>query len=65
MKPNMNLKDIFIHYMIMMIIGIVGGLMGSLPIMLIGMPFFFFGIMGWSPIYAALGINHDTKEMNP
>ena len=65
MKPNMNFRDIFIHYMIMMVVGIIGGLMGSLPVMLIGMFFFFCGITGWSPIFSMLGINHDTKEMNP
>ena len=65
MKPNMNFTDIFFRYVLLMITVIIGGVLHSLPIMLIGMIFFFAGISGWCPIFAAFGINHDTKEMNP
>jgi hypothetical protein len=65
MKPNMNFADIFIRYMLLMITVIIGGALHCLPIMLFGMLFFFAGITGWSPLFAALGIDHDTREMNP
>ncbi len=65
MKPNMNFADVFLRYMMLMITVIIGGVLHSLPVMLLGLGFFFAAISGWCPIFAALGINHDTKEMNP
>lgn len=65
MKPNMNFADVFLRYMMLMITVIIGGVLHSLPIMLLGMVFFFAAISGWCPVFALLGINHDTKEMNP
>ena len=64
MKPNMNFADIFIRFMLLMVTVIIGGVFQSLPIMLVGMLFFFAGISGWCPIFAVLGIDHDTREMN-
>jgi hypothetical protein len=46
-----------------MIIVIIGGALGSIPVMLLGLPFFWSAILGWSPIFYLLGINHhDSKN---
>jgi hypothetical protein len=58
LQYNMNVFDIILRYAILMIIVIIGGALGSIPIMLLGLPFFFSAILGWSPIFYLLGINH-------
>jgi hypothetical protein len=58
LQYNMNMFDIILRYAILMIMVIIGGALGSIPIMLLGLPFFFSAILGWSPIFYLLGINH-------
>lgn len=65
MQPNMNFVDILVRYGLLMITVITGGLLQSLPLMLLGLVFFFAAVLGWCPIFHVLGINHNTKEMNP
>ncbi|MDX2002343.1 MAG: DUF2892 domain-containing protein [Chitinophagales bacterium] len=62
MEPNLNLYEIIGRYMLMMVLVITGGLLHSLPLMLLGLPFFVTGLLGWCPLYTAVGINHATKE---
>lgn len=64
MKQNMNMFDAIIRYALLMITVIIGGALGSLPLMLLGMPFFFSAILGWCPIYHVLGIDRHTANMN-
>ncbi|MCP4439518.1 MAG: DUF2892 domain-containing protein [Aureispira sp.] len=64
MTHNMNFFDIILRYAALMIIVIIGGALGSLPVMLLGMPFFFAAILGWCPIFAALGINNHKGAMD-
>lgn len=63
MQYNMNFVDVIIRYAMLMVFGIVGGLLGSLPIMLIGLLFFFSAILGWCPVFHVLGINHHKDGM--
>lgn len=63
MAHNMNIIDVVLRYAALMIIVIIGGVFNSIPLMLLGMPFFFAAILGWCPIFAALGINHHTGGM--
>jgi hypothetical protein len=63
MEHNMNMFDVIIRYAMLMVIVIVGGIFHSLPLMLLGMPFFFSAILGWCPIFHMLGINHHTQNM--
>ena len=58
LQHNMNMFDIILRYAMLMIIVIIGGALGSIPIMLLGLPFFWSAILGWSPIFFLLGINH-------
>lgn len=58
LQHNMNMFDIILRYAMLMIIVIIGGALGSIPIMLLGLPFFWSAILGWSPIFYLLGINH-------
>ncbi len=63
LQHNMNMFDIILRYAILMIIVIIGGALGSIPIMLLGLPFFWSAILGWSPLFYILGINHhDAKN---
>ena len=63
LQYNMNMFDIILRYAMLMIIVIIGGALGSIPIMLLGLPFFFSAILGWSPLFYILGINHhDAKN---
>jgi hypothetical protein len=63
LQYNMNMFDVILRYAILMVIVIIGGALGSITIMLLGLPFFFSAILGWSPIFYILGINHhDSKN---
>lgn len=62
MNHNMNIFDIAMRYTIMMLIVIVGGILHSIPVMMLGFPFFLAGIMGWCPIFHVLGINHAEEQ---
>ena len=62
LQHNMNMFDVIIRYAMLMIIVIVGGALGSIPLMLLGLPFFWSAIMGWCPVYWMMGINHHTAE---
>jgi hypothetical protein len=63
LQYNMNMFDIILRYAMLMIIVIIGGALGSILIMLLGLPFFFSAILGWSPLFYILGINHhDAKN---
>jgi hypothetical protein len=62
LQHNMNMFDIILRYAMLMIIVIIGGALGSIPIMLLGLPFFWSAILGWSPIFYLLGINHHDSN---
>jgi hypothetical protein len=62
LQYNMNMFDIILRYAMLMIIVIIGGALGSIPIMLLGLPFFFSAILGWSPLFYILGINHHNAK---
>lgn len=62
MEYNLSYKEVLFRYLLMAAIVIVGGLLHSLPIMLLGLPFFLTGILGWCPLYAMFGINHAHKS---
>jgi fatty acid desaturase len=62
LQYNMNIFDIMIRYVILMILVIIGGALRSIPIMLLGLPFFWSAILGWSPIFYLLGINHHDSN---
>ena len=62
LQHNMNIFDIMIRYVILMILVIIGGALRSIPIMLLGLPFFWSAILGWSPIFYLLGINHHDSN---
>lgn len=59
---NMNFTDIAIRYILVVLIGITGGMLRSLPIMALAIPVFLTAILGYSPIYKLLGIDHGTAE---
>ncbi len=63
---NLNFFDVGTRYAIVMVFGIVGALMNTIPIMLLALPFFITAILAWCPVYAMLGINHspDKNECN-
>jgi hypothetical protein len=56
-ENNMNFVDIGIRYMIMMVIMILGGILMSPVLWVLGVFFFLIGITGWCPLYHMLGIN--------
>jgi hypothetical protein len=62
LQYNMNMFDIMLRYVMLMIMVIIGGALGSIPIMLLGLPFFWSAILGWSPIFYLLGINHHDSN---
>jgi hypothetical protein len=62
LQYNMNIFDIMLRYVMLMIMVIIGGALGSIPIMLLGLPFFWSAILGWSPIFYLLGINHHDSN---
>lgn len=61
MDYNLSYKEVLLRYALMAAMVIFGGIMHSLPLMLLGLPFFLTGILGWCPIYTMLGINHAHK----
>lgn len=63
MQHNLNFIDVIVRYAFLMLFGIVGGVLHSLPLMLVGLLFFFSAILGWCPIYQALGINNHKGGM--
>jgi hypothetical protein len=62
LQYNMNIFDIMLRYVMLMIMVIIGGALGSIPFMLLGLPFFWSAILGWSPIFYLLGINHHDSN---
>ena len=44
-----------------MLIVILGGILHSIPVMLLGIPFFLAAILGWCPVFQILGIDHGVK----
>jgi hypothetical protein len=62
LEHNMNMVDVILRYAALMIIVILGGVLQSIPIMLLGLPFFWSAILGWCPIFWMLGINHHTAD---
>jgi hypothetical protein len=61
-EPNLSVKESVFRYVLMMIFPILGGLLGSIPLMILGIPFFLTGMLGYCPIYDAMGIDHSKKE---
>lgn len=59
---NLSYYEVGMRYAIMMLFVIAGGVMHSLPLMLLGLPFFLSGILGWCPLYQMFGINHANSE---
>jgi hypothetical protein len=62
LQHNMNMFDVILRYAALMIIVIIGGALGSIPIMLLGLPFFWSAVLGWSPLFYLLGINHHNAK---
>lgn len=62
LQHNMNMFDVILRYAMLMVIVIIGGALHSIPIMLLGLPFFWSAILGWCPIFHILGINHHTAK---
>lgn len=62
MEYNLSYKEVLFRYLLMAAMVIFGGLMHSLPLMLLGLPFFLTAILGWCPLYATFGINHAQKS---
>lgn len=62
MEPNMSMKEAMTRYAIMIALVITGGLLHNVWIMAAGVPIFLFGLLGWCPINALLGINHAAEE---
>ena len=62
LEHNMSMVDVVLRYAMLMIIVIIGGVLHSIPFMLIGLPFFWTAILGWCPVFWMLGINRHTKE---
>lgn len=62
MEHNLNWYEVISRYMLMMLFVIIGGVTQSLWVMLIGLPLFITGLLGWCPIYYFLGINHAIKK---
>jgi len=58
MDYNLSYTEVLFRYLLMAAMVILGGVTHSLPLMLLGLPFFLTGILGWCPIYSMLGINH-------
>jgi len=61
-EPNLSVKESCIRYALMMIFPIAGGLLHSLPLMILGIPVFLTAITGYCPIYDIMGIDHGKKE---
>lgn len=61
LESNLSVAEAFSRYAIMMIPVIIGGLLGSLWLMLLGLPIFLTGITGFCPLYHVLGIDHSPK----
>ena len=61
MEYNLSFYEVIGRYALMMLIVIIGGIMHSLPIMILAIPFFTTGLLGWCPLYQILGINHAVK----
>ncbi|MGB1242006.1 MAG: YgaP-like transmembrane domain [Chitinophagales bacterium] len=62
MEYNMNFIDIVIHYTLMMVFVIIGGVLNSFAWMALGFAFYLVAILGWSPMFAILRINHCKNE---
>jgi hypothetical protein len=62
MEPNLNMREAIMRYVAMVALVIVGGLLHNVWIMAAGVPIFLFGLLGWCPIHAALGIDHAAEE---
>jgi len=58
MGHNLSIKDVYLRYVLMAFFVILGGVLHMIPVMLLGMPIFVTAILGWCPIYQAMGINH-------
>ncbi len=56
--PNLSFTEIVMRHYMMMGMGILAGVLHAPLLMLLAFPFFFTGILGWCPVYEALGINH-------
>lgn len=63
MHMNMNFFDVMVRYFLLMTFVILGGVLQSLPLMLVGMVFFFAAISGICPIFKLFGINHHKGGM--
>ena len=61
MEYNLSLNEIIMRYVMMMAVVIIGGIFHSLLIMVLGIPLFVTGLLGWCPIYQIFGINHAVK----
>ena len=61
MEYNLSFNEVIGRYALMMTIVIIGGFTGHISVMLLGIPFFLTGLLGWCPIYTVLGINHAVK----
>ena len=60
MKYNLSMPEILSRYVMMALLVIIGGVTHSLILQLIALPVFLTAILGWSPLYQILGINHGS-----
>ena len=58
MEYNLSFNEVIGRYVLMAGIVILGGVLVKPWLMVLGVPFFLTGLLGWCPIYTALGINH-------
>ena len=62
LEHNLSMIDVVLRYAALMIIVMIGGVLHSIPVMLLGLPFFWTAILGWCPVFWLMGINHHTKK---
>lgn len=58
---NLSLPEILLRYVVSFAVVIIGGLTHHIAIMVLGLPILITALIGWSPLYQILGINHSAK----
>ena len=58
----MSFADIGFRYAMIMVVGIVGGILQSVPVMALAIPLFLTAILGYCPLYTLLGIDHNPDK---
>jgi len=55
---NLSITEIIVRFYIVLGLGILLGVLNAPWMVFLAMLVFLTGILGWCPVYAALGINH-------